>query len=64
MKKLETLYNLPTEVIFCKKCVISNQRPRIHFNEQGICSACLNSDYNKKINWKWCGFNKLYWFGY
>ncbi len=30
----------PKEVIFCKKCVVSNQRPRITFNEEGVCSAC------------------------
>ena len=30
----------PTDVKFCKKCVISNQRPRITFNEEGVCSAC------------------------
>ena len=28
------------EVVFCKNCVVSNQRPRTKFNEQGICSAC------------------------
>lgn len=31
---------LPKEVIFCKNCVVSNQRPRTRFNEEGICSAC------------------------
>ncbi len=30
----------PSKVFFCKKCVVSNQRPRITFNEEGICSAC------------------------
>jgi len=30
----------PLEVKFCKKCVISNQRPRIVFDEEGVCSAC------------------------
>ena len=29
-------YNLPTEVKFCKRCVISNQRPRITFDEEQI----------------------------
>ena len=33
-------YNLPSEVKFCKKCVISNQRPRIVFDEHGVCNAC------------------------
>ena len=26
-EKLETYYNLPAEVKFCKRCVMSNQRP-------------------------------------
>lgn len=33
-------YNLPHDVQYCKKCVISNQRPRIVFDEQGVCNAC------------------------
>jgi len=33
-------YNLPAEVKYCKKCVISNQRPRITFDVNGVCSAC------------------------
>jgi len=32
--------DLPKEVVFCKNCVVSNQRPRTKFNEDGICSAC------------------------
>ena len=52
MKKLNTLYNLPTDVIFCNKCVMSNQRPRITFDENGICSACNYAEYKKKkIDW-------------
>lgn len=30
----------PQEVKFCKRCVVSNQRPRITFDENGVCSAC------------------------
>lgn len=26
--------------MFCKNCVVSNQRPRTNFNKDGICSAC------------------------
>jgi N-acetyl sugar amidotransferase len=33
-------YKLPTEVKFCTKCVISNQRPRISFDDEGVCSSC------------------------
>lgn len=43
---------LPEEVQFCKNCVVSNQRPRTEFNEDGVCSACQWS-YEKDhvINW-------------
>jgi N-acetyl sugar amidotransferase len=34
------LLELPADVVFCKNCVVSNQRPRTEFNEDGICSAC------------------------
>ncbi len=46
-------YKLPNEVKYCKKCVISNQRPRTPFDENGICSAC-NYAYKKQniINWQ------------
>jgi N-acetyl sugar amidotransferase len=42
-------YNLPNEVKYCKKCVISNQRPRITFDEDGVCSACNFADYKAKV---------------
>ena len=46
-------YKLPSKVIFCKRCVISNQRPRITFDKNGICSACHFSNFKKnEINWK------------
>ena len=32
--------NLPEEEKYCKKCVVSNQRPRIVFDEEGVCGAC------------------------
>ncbi len=52
-KDVKKLYNLPSEVRFCKKCTISNQRPRIKFDVKGICSACNFSTFKKKvINWK------------
>ncbi len=65
--KLETYYGLPSEVKFCKRCVISNQRPSstiefkndkgerkkvIHFNEEGVCSACVYHEEKKKIDWR------------
>lgn len=46
-------YNLPTEVKFCSRCVNSNQRPRLTFDEDGVCSACHFSDFkNTKIDWE------------
>ena len=43
---------IPKEVKWCKRCVVSNQRPRIIFNEDGICSGCINTDYkNNLVDW-------------
>ena len=48
-----TKYNLPSEVKFCTRCTISNQRPRISFDEAGVCSACRFAEYkHQKIDWK------------
>lgn len=44
-------YNLPTEIKFCKRCTISNQRPRISFDEHGVCSACNFSDFKRNLDW-------------
>ena len=67
VKKPEALYGLPGEVMFCRSCVISNQRPNsavefnhtkdtdkttINFDENGICDAC-NFTENKKKNIDW-----------
>jgi len=65
--RLEPLYGLPVEVVYCKKCVISNQRPNsaveydhtkdtkkktIYLNEDGICDACNFSEKkHHEINW-------------
>jgi N-acetyl sugar amidotransferase len=62
-----TFYGLPAEVKFCKKCVISNQRPNsaiehkhkassekstISFDSKGVCDAC-NQAFKKhnEIDW-------------
>lgn len=62
-----TKYGLPSDVTFCKKCVISNQRPNsavefrhtrdsvkktIFFGEDGICDACRFAE-NKHQNIDW-----------
>lgn len=52
-RDLIKLYNLPNQVKFCTKCVMSNQRPRITFDEKGVCSACNFSIVKKnQIDWK------------
>ena len=65
--KLETYYGLPEEVKFCKRCVISNQRPAsavefkhkidskkttMNLDAEGICDACRMSDIKDAIDWK------------
>src|SRR6266536_1246969 len=46
-------YNLPQPVSFCRLCVVSNQRPRIRFDEHGVCSACRYSEYKRtQVDWK------------
>lgn len=68
VKNPSTMYGLPQEVTFCKRCVISNQRPNsaveyqhtkastkktIHFDEEGICDACRFAERkNRVIDWE------------
>ena len=40
------------KVIWCKSCCISNQRPRIIFDKNQICSACKHANYKNTIDWK------------
>lgn len=53
MKKRDVIaqYNLPEEVRFCRKCTMSNQRPRIQFDEEGICSACRFNEAKRSFDW-------------
>jgi N-acetyl sugar amidotransferase len=44
-------YAVPEEVQYCARCVVSNQRPRITFDNQGVCSACGFTDYKNTVNW-------------
>ena len=47
------LLNLPKDIIFCKSCVVSNQRPRVTFDENGICDACnYANSKNFIIDWE------------
>lgn len=42
---------LPQEIRFCKKCVVSNQRPRIIFDEEGVCGACKYAKIKNDVDW-------------
>lgn len=66
--RCEVKFGLPREVRFCRRCVISNQRPSstveylhtresrkrtIQFSENGICDACRFTDHkDRTIDWK------------
>ena len=41
----------PADVRYCVKCVMSNQRPRIRFDDEGVCSACRYWERKKLIDW-------------
>lgn len=46
-------YDVPKEIKYCTKCVNSNQRPRITFDENGVCSACNFAVFkNTQIDWE------------
>jgi len=64
---LEAKYGLPREVKFCKRCVMSNQRPSssrefkhskyrkhitLNFDKYGICDACRYAERKESIDWK------------
>ena len=68
MSSNRVFFNLPEEIIFCKKCVVSNQRPAsipefqhkrnregakyLYIHEDGICDACKHSEAKEKIDWE------------
>ncbi len=64
---LQVKHGLPEQVVYCRKCVMSNQRPATspEFNKQstsdtpssafgadGICDACKYNEYKKGIDWE------------
>ncbi len=67
MSKNFSMYGLPENVVFCSKCVMSNQRPQsvVEFKNSNnqkfglnidsnscICDACKYNETKKKIDWK------------
>lgn len=64
---LEAKYGLPSKVMFCKRCVMSNQRPAstpeflhtaeskkvtLRIDEEGVCDACRHAEEKERIDWK------------
>jgi len=67
MTSSKTLYGLPEKIIFCNRCVMSNQRPSsypefkhtrdritptLHIDEDGVCDACRYAEKKKEIDWE------------
>jgi len=63
---LQTKYGLPEKIIFCKRCVMSNQRPAsaiefrhtkeskkttLNIDEEGVCDACRVAEQKEFIDW-------------
>jgi len=62
-----TLYGLPGKIVFCTRCLMSNQRPAsipeflhrpdrrgaryLHIDDDGICDACRFADQKEQIDW-------------
>ena len=36
---------------YCKRCVMPDTKPDIHFDEQGVCNACRSFEKRKDIDW-------------
>ena len=46
---------------YCKKCTMSDTRPGIIFDENGVCTACNHYEARKNIDWeaRWKEFEAL-----
>ena len=65
-EKLQAYYGLPEKVVYCRRCVMSNQRPcsfpehkhtpnrkapTLHIDAEGICDACRHGERKFQIDW-------------
>ncbi len=63
----EAYYGLPSEVVYCSHCVMSNQRPSsypefkhtkdrftptLNIDNDGVCDACRYAEKKEDINWQ------------
>ena len=37
---------------YCVRCLYPDTKPELTFDQNGICSACINADMKEKIDWK------------
>jgi len=66
-EKPEAYYGLPEKVVFCKQCVMSNQKPNSYpefkhapdrkaptlaINKEGVCDACWFAKKKEEIDWE------------
>jgi N-acetyl sugar amidotransferase len=64
---LEAKYGLPREVVYCTRCVMSNQRPAsypefrhtkarvtptLRIGDDGVCDACRFAEQKEQIDWE------------
>lgn len=67
VKDKKSYWGLPEKVKFCKKCVVSNQRPMssiehertkdyeyktMQFDNEGVCTACRYAEEKERIDWE------------
>lgn len=38
-------------VRYCKQCLMPDTRPRIVFDKEGVCNACLNAAQKRNVDW-------------
>ena len=36
---------------YCKRCVMPDTKPDLHFDAEGVCNACRNYENRMEINW-------------
>lgn len=66
MTEAEVKWSLPREIVFCRRCVMSNQRPAssvefkhsrnhrhrsLNIDAEGICDACRVAEQKEQIDW-------------
>jgi N-acetyl sugar amidotransferase len=51
MTPAHTAPGLGRRVRYCRRCLMPDTRPRVVFDPDGVCNACLNADAKKLIDW-------------